>query len=137
MPLDPTLVDDVKAWMRKSLNDALAAGVLIAAEPPLHEVAVYHCQQSVEKALKAFLVSHDVPFRKTHELKELGAQCLAVDASLSAIVAEVSPLSHYAWEFRYPGDPSPLEEGEAANALALARRLYDAVLERLPEECRP
>jgi len=43
---------------------------------------VFHCQQAAEKALKARLVRFDVPFRKTHNLEELGAACIALDASL-------------------------------------------------------
>jgi HEPN domain-containing protein len=37
--------------------------------------ATFHCQQAVEKTIKAFLTWHDRAFRKTHDLVELGAEC--------------------------------------------------------------
>ena len=39
----------------------------MAADPPLLEDALFHCQQAVEKVLKALLTWHDEPFRKTHK----------------------------------------------------------------------
>ncbi len=47
--------------------------------------------------MKAFLAWHDVPFRKTHNLEELGHQCLAVDATLRAVAECAAPLTEYAW----------------------------------------
>jgi HEPN domain-containing protein len=35
-------------------------------DDPYLDTAVYHCQQAVEKALKAFLTYHDTEFEKTH-----------------------------------------------------------------------
>ena len=44
------------------------------------------CQQAVEKALKGFLTRHDVAFRKTHSLEELGASSEQMDPTLKAVV---------------------------------------------------
>jgi HEPN domain-containing protein len=66
-----------------------------------------HAQQAAEKAMKAFLAWHDVPFRKTHNLEELGQQCVALDATLSTVADLAAPLTEYAWKFRYPGEPDP------------------------------
>jgi hypothetical protein len=45
---------------------------LLAAEPPDPEGGLFHSQQAAEKALKGFLTWHDVPFRRVHELDQLG-----------------------------------------------------------------
>jgi hypothetical protein len=42
----------------------------LAVEPAFVEDVLFHCQQTVEKALKAFLAWHDRPLRKTHDLVE-------------------------------------------------------------------
>ena len=99
--------------------------------------AVFHCQQAAEKALKAFLVWHDVPFRKTHDLKEIGEACVELDTNLMGFVGRAVPLTEYAWKFRYPGEPEApsLEEVEAA--FALATEVYEAILKRLPKEVEP
>ena len=99
-------------------------------------MAVYHCQQAAEKTLKAFLVFHQEPFRKTHNLKELGEACRSLDADLPPVVAESFLLTEYAWMFRYPGAPRDIEEGEAEAALRLAWSLYEALTGRLPPDAR-
>jgi HEPN domain-containing protein len=43
----------------------------VAGTPPFYDVAVYHCQQSGEKAVKAFLVLRGISFEKTHDVEVL------------------------------------------------------------------
>jgi hypothetical protein len=40
--------------------------------PPLLDVAAFHCQQAAEKLLKGFLVHASVDFGKMHDLEKLG-----------------------------------------------------------------
>ncbi|MBL8291775.1 MAG: HEPN domain-containing protein [Bryobacterales bacterium] len=84
------------------------AAIDLAAEPPACEDALYHFQQAAEKALKAFLVFHDEPFPKTHDLGRSGKQAVHLDAGLDALVDGVVEITKYAWMFRYPGNvPAP------------------------------
>src|SRR3954468_18583613 len=105
MPPDPQRREDTEAWLRKASNDLRYAGIDLAADPPATEDAVFHCQQAVEKALKALLVWHDLPFAKTHDLGSLGSQAVQLDPTLEPLVERIVDLSKYAWMFRYPGDP--------------------------------
>jgi hypothetical protein len=41
-----------------------------AATPPDVKGALFHSQQTAEKALKGFLTWHDIAFRRVHELGE-------------------------------------------------------------------
>ena len=102
-------------------------------EAGLFSDVVFHAQQAAEKAFKAFLAWHDAPFRKTHNLEELGRACTSIDAALGAIVDRAAPLTEYAWRFRYPGEPNePLQE-EAVEALSTARKVFDELIIRLPK----
>jgi len=93
-------------------------------------------QQAVEKALKAYLVWKDQPFRKTHDLLELSALCREVDPELSKALRGLAPLTRYAWESRYPGEaPEPTVE-EAQGWLLRAREVVGVVLGRLPAEAK-
>jgi len=76
MPDDPERIAETKSWLVKALADLRAAECLLALQPPLTGLALFHAQQAVEKALKAFLSWHDIPFRKIHDLSVLGQQCL-------------------------------------------------------------
>lgn len=137
MPRDPALVADTRAWLSKALMDLRAAAHLLQAVPPLLGGVVFHSQQVAEKALKAFLVWHDEPFRKTHNLEELGRQVLTFDPTLQSIVDRAVELTPYAWQYRYPGEPAEPSLQEAEAALALAREIYEAILARLPKEVWP
>ena len=136
MPHDPVRVADTKAWLRKAATDLRAGAYELGGDPSLAADVVFHAQQAVEKAMKGFLAWHDRPFRKTHDLAEVGAACAEVDPSLVGILDRAAPLTEYAWRFRYPGEPDEPSQEEAAQALAVARDAYDALLARLPEEVR-
>ena len=137
MPDDPGRVGDTIEWMARASGDLRAARHVLAAEPPLLEDAMFHCQQSAEKAFKAFLVWHDQPFRKTHSIEEVGELCLALDETLKPHVDRAAPLTEFAWKFRYPGVAEEPSIEEARAALTTATDVYDAVLARLPDEARP
>jgi HEPN domain-containing protein len=124
---------DTLAWLRKAEGDLRAAAVDLGADPPLVDDALFHCQQAVEKALKGLLTWHDVPFRKTHSLEELGRQVVALHGELRPLADRASLLSEYAWKFRYPGEVDSPSIAEATEALALAREAHAAVLATLGE----
>lgn len=137
MPHDPALVQDTRAWLTQAYRDLQAADHEMTATPPLLDDAVFHCQQAVEKALKAVLAWYDIPFRKTHNLTELGEACVQIDASLREVAGRASPLTEYAWRFRYPGGLEEPSLAETRAALALAHEVYAAPLNRLPDGVRP
>jgi len=115
-------------WLRQAAKDRNAAQVLIGAEPSR---SVFHSQQAAEKAVKAFLTFHQIPFRKTHNLTDLGSQCASVDPSLEALLREVADLTDHASAFRYPDSPYEPDADEAARALATATGLCDEIGRRL------
>jgi len=137
MPHDPELVAETRSWFVKANQDLGAATHEFKAEPPFLTDIVFHAQQAAEKSLKGFLTWHSTPFRKTHNLEEIGEQCLRIDSMLQPLVDRAVPLTKYAWLYRYPGDPAEPTGDEAERALALAREVYEAILERLPPEVRP
>lgn len=123
----------VKAWMKKAEDDLRSARVVIDAKPPLIESALFHSQQAVEKAMKAFLTAHDTPFRKTHNLDELAGQCEKIDNTLKTIFDSARDLTVFAWEFRYPGDGEPPPEEVAHDAIEQAQTVIKTVRSRLPD----
>jgi HEPN domain-containing protein len=136
MPHDPVRVAETKSWFEKAANDLRAADHEFTAVPPLTDDIVFHAQQASEKAMKGYLSWHDQPFRKTHDLAELGRQCTTIDGSLETLLRRAEPLSVYAWAFRYPGDAENPSVKEALGALTVAREVVEAMLVRLPGEIR-
>ena len=129
-------VADTKAWLAKAAGDIKAAEIL-GAVTALGGAAVFHRQQAAEKAMKGFLAWHDVPFRKTHDLEEIGEACIAIDSKFKEIVDHTIPLTQYAWKYRYPGEPRGPTQEEVEVALTLAHEVYDAIAASLPEEVKP
>lgn len=133
----PGRMAETREWLAKAALDLRAAEFEFTAMPPLTADITFHAQQLAEKALKGLLTWHDQPFRKTHNLVEIGQQCVAIDATLEDVARRAARLTEYAWKFRYPGEPAEPPVDEAQEALACAREVYEAVLGRLPAEARP
>lgn len=133
MAPDDARKEDVRAWLHKAALD-LRAGEhgRCAPEAGLLSDVVFHAQQAAEKAFKAFLAWHDVPFRKTHNLEELGQACASIDSTLDTVVNRAVSLTEYAWKFRYPGEPNEPSQEEADEALATAREVFEKLTSRLP-----
>ena len=136
MPLDPDKVALCREWL--TIADLRAAKILQAASPPALEQALYLCQQSAEKTLKAFLAWHDRPLSKTHDLKKLGEDCAGIDISLRNLPGEVAGLTAYGSMYRYPGAAEIEAAMEDANqAVECASDTMRVVLARLPPEVAP
>ena len=126
---------EVRAWMVKAAHDLDAATRLLDGDEPLSDVAVYHCQQAAEKALKGYLTFQGSPFSKTHSLSTLVEQAAEIDADFAELLDHAEELSPFAWRFRYPGDPLDPDETESQSAISCARSVLGFVKAKLPAEC--
>ncbi|MBQ7668245.1 MAG: HEPN domain-containing protein [Clostridia bacterium] len=66
----------------------------------LTPMVCFHCQQSVEKALKAYLVKNKIDFGKIHNLETLRKMCSEVDKEFESL--EFEELNYYGVAIRYP-----------------------------------
>jgi HEPN domain-containing protein len=136
--MDDTRRELVRSWLKKAASDLRSARVLASAEEPPLDTAIYHCQQTAEKAVKAFLVSRGVTPDKTHDVRKLAVQASKLESAFNQFIEMAAVLTPYAWEFRYPDDlaetyPAPEEFDEAARH---AQTIYDFVLTLIPLEAR-
>jgi HEPN domain-containing protein len=124
--------DFVQEWMRKAESDLLAAEYLLTLGQEDYFTAAFHAQQAAEKFLKAFLVRHQIPFGKTHDIKELLELVAKPAAPLQRQLASAGMLTPFGVEFRYPGwEVADLKT--AQQAVEEARRLRATVLEHLQD----
>lgn len=89
-------------------KDYKAAVILARAEEPQMEAAGFHLQQTVEKALKAWLLLNEIDFPRTHDLSLLLGLLEDADQGIE-IYWELLALNPFAVQFRYelPGDGFP------------------------------
>lgn len=126
--------DEVRAWLSKAQNDLMSAQTLIERKPAILDTACFHCQQTAEKALKAFLTFKEAEFEKTHDLTYLIAACASQYQAFNNLQEKAELLAPYAVEVRYPGDAIMPSADEADEAFAAAKALWDFVLTQLPPE---
>jgi HEPN domain-containing protein len=55
------MTDAVADWLAKAGDDLRTVELLMTVDDYPYVVAAFHCQQAVEKSLKAFLTAHGVP----------------------------------------------------------------------------
>ena len=131
--MNPRL-EEAREWLQKAKSDLLSAQILIRHDPPVLDTASFHCQQAVEKLLKAFLVWKAVPFEKVHSLTYLLDLCELKEPGFASLREGVEALTPYAIEVRYPGEVMEVSPEEAQEALATAEAVWDFVLKLLPGE---
>jgi HEPN domain-containing protein len=129
--MQPEALEEARDWLTRAQRDLLGSGRALSVEPILADLAVFHAQQAMEKALKAFLAAHDRPFPKTHNLERLVGLCQRIDSTFVGFMDTAHTLNPYVTQFRYPG--GPLEPGieESREAVRLASEVVDFVHQRL------
>ncbi len=105
--------------------------------PAILDVAIYHCQQAAEKALKGFLVNWDQRVEKTHDVGLLVERAMQIEPTFGTWSDAADRLTPFATAYRYPGldDQPSLEEFE--EALDDAETIYRQALSFLPPEVHP
>ncbi len=124
----------VDLWFSKAHLDLRTAKLVLEAEPPLFEPAVFHCQQAAEKAIKGYLAFNKVRFNKTHSIKELLNLVATVKKSLADQLAAAEILTKYAVAYRYPEEIEnlePLNKSSAQLVYELAQTVYEQMFNKI------
>ena len=121
--------DIVVEWIQVAYDDYDSAKYLFARpnQKPL-EIICYHCQQSAEKSLKAFLCANDVEIPKTHDTGILNLQCTEIDNTFSKFQKICEELTIYATETRYP-IRIEVDEGTANRILQQVLDIHNFVVD--------
>lgn len=123
--------DFVNEWLSKAEADLTAAEILAAAKTHDYFTCAFHCQQAAEKFIKAFLVRHQIEFRKIHDLDQLLGLASQAEPMLQERLASCGWLTPFGVEFRYPGDQPKVDRTTAQKAIAEAKRVRQVILEHL------
>lgn len=124
---------ELSKWLEKAEHDLRTADVALSLSRPIADSAGFHCQQAVEKLLKAFLYWRSFEFEKILDLRALILDCGKFDKEFLELLDRVAPLTSYTIRYRYPGPNEPTVH-EVRHALIIACEVRDFVLARLPPE---
>ncbi len=125
--------DIVAEWLQIAFEDYDAARYLFDTKHPKPlEIICYHCQQSVEKALKAYLCFKDVEIPNIHATRLLCRQCADLNNDFSVFLESCAELEIYATGTRYP-NRIEIEGINAETALRQTSEIYHFVAKLLGE----
>ena len=130
MPENNVYKPNYNDWMLKAQNDLKAAEILYEEDGP-SDTLCFHCHQSVEKFLKAFLVFNKEKFPKVHDLVFLANLCKKTDADFEEIKDELIILSRYYIESRYPSDTAFYPREECKKVLDIAEKLTQFIIKKI------
>jgi len=99
-------------------------------EAILTPIICFHCQQAVEKALKAFLIKNKIEFNKIHNLETLRKMCTEIDNNFENL--EFEELNYYGVSTRYPDGLMGMPTFEQAKKLyELAEDICNFIFEKM------
>ena len=102
-------------WVHFAEADFKAANALIRSRAKnISNIVGFHCQQCVEKYLKARLEEEALPVPKVHSLTALLALLLQKEPLWASFTPSLLLLNNFAVKFRYPGHVATRADAHAA-----------------------
>jgi len=125
-------------WIVKAMEDfkSVEHELRLPDEEVVTSAVCFHCQQVVEKLLKAYLISKNIDIEKTHDLEYLLQLCARQDAEFEKL--NIGNLNLYAVEVRYPDDFYIPSIEEAKECFKIASNIKKFVFQKLnikEEDC--
>lgn len=121
-------------WLKNASEDIHVAQILVNDKNSKNACA-FHCQQAIEKALKAYLLLASGKLMDGHNLTWLCRQAIKFDGEFEQWFGESTSLSRYYIETRYPADiPLKLTSDEVKRVFSMAKSMYDFITLQVDEE---
>ena len=126
-----------KGWINFASNDLKAAKLILDNNDEILNLALFHCQQCLEKIIKAVLENHNLKIPKVHSLEKLYAELpdefkksVEIDEEFINLIDDIYISS------RYPIDLGLLPTGNASKKEALViyqktETLMNEILEKI------
>jgi HEPN domain-containing protein len=121
----------VNEWITKAEHDLGMAELAISNKPEYKDLICFHCQQSAEKYLKAYLIHLNIIFKKNHSLIYLLDLIAAQEDVPDNLYETAEILEDYGVDVRYPGDWIELNETDVQEAYQAALKIKKFVNDNL------
>ena len=124
-------INEIKKWVIKGDHDLGTAKVTYLHIPEYLDTVTFHCQQAVEKYLKAFLIFQSTTFRFSHDLIYLLDLIAQKDSDFGNYYDTISELQGYAVEIRYPNETIYLSNEKVEKAMKIAINVRELVTHKM------
>lgn len=113
-------IEEIKEWIEKADHDLGSAKVIYLHLPDYFDTIAFHCQQAVEKYIKAILVFHNVEFQRSHDLVYL-LELLSHKIEIDELkFRKAFSLNNFGVQIRYPNKIIKLTKEELETAIQIA-----------------
>jgi len=113
-------IEEIKEWIEKADHDLGSAKIIYLHLPEYFDTIAFHCQQAVEKYLKAILVFYKIGFLRSHDLiylLELLSRKIDIDESK---FKNAFTLNNFGVQIRYPNEIIKLTKEELEIAIRIS-----------------
>ncbi|MFH0775309.1 MAG: HEPN domain-containing protein [bacterium] len=121
----------IKEWIYKAEHDLGMAELALENKPEYTDSICFHCQQTAEKYLKAYLVFLDIRFEKKHGLSYLLDLINEKEKVAEEFYEIAEKLEDCAVEIRYPDDWFEPALEEAKESFEVTKKIKGFVLEKI------
>jgi len=125
------IAHSVREWLDRAADDWTTVEILTAHERCPREMVCFHCQQYVEKLLKAFLTFLGIEAPRTHDLRRLAQLAAPQCPEILLVADEIDLLTEHAVQLCYPDDWREVELAEMNKLVALAKGIATILIPRL------
>ncbi|MBN1050093.1 HEPN domain-containing protein [Clostridium botulinum] len=120
-----------KDWIDKAERDIKSAKILKEHECG-NDVVAFHCEQAVEKSLKAYLIFKGEGIVSGHSLIYLCKVSEKHNNDFKQYIKDCGFLNQYYIETRYPADnPLIVSDYESEECVKIAEEIYRIVISKL------
>jgi len=120
--------DNVSLWFKRAEDDLSVARALSDKKAFFPHIVAYHCHESAEKALKAFLIARQTPYPKTHDLVVLLNLSKNILPEFNILAPPVSNLNPLYIEEKYPFEPvEDYCDKQLRSFVTSAKQIFDFV----------
>jgi len=126
--------EQARKLLQKAEMDIIAVEELLGSPRVSDAIIGFHLQQAVEKLLKALLAANDIPYRKTHDIRELIDLLEDHKILIPEELFDLDDFTPYAVEFRYEDMSYEQETLDRAKAMERISMLDNWVRGRLENE---
>lgn len=125
---------NTERWIEYAQNDLLVAKSLVEQDDYVNRAVLTHCQQSIEKYLKAYALMNRLGLKKIHDLVALSKICEQVNERFKQFEREFAWMNNVYINTRYPGDFEDYDKETALIGLSLATKFEDFFFQIIAEE---
>ena len=125
------LSEQIKEWIKKAEHDLGSAKIIFLYLPDYSDTIAFHCQQAVEKYIKAIMVYKEIEFQRSHDLIYLLELLSSVSEISKDRYKKAVSLNGYSVQIRYPDKIFKLSRKELEDAIAISQEFRTFAIEQI------